>query len=108
MTNKNIITLRSQWAPTVPVWSAALRTQMTRLDKQLLRNYKYGDLSYTNRGARVQTIVDKRLRGDEVFATFAKGSVPNFSEQVVTNVSQGVHFPFISVVKLTIKTDLSK
>lgn len=108
LTNKNIITLRSQWTPTVPVWSDALRMQMTSLDKQLLRNYKYGDLSYTKHGARVQTIVDKRLRGDEVFATFTKGSVPNFSEQVVTNVSQGVHFPFISVIKLTIKTDLSK
>ena len=108
LTNKNIITLRSQWTPTVPVWSDALRWQMTSLDKQLIRNYKYGDLSRTKKGARVQTIVDKRLRGDEAFATFTKGSVPNFSEQVLTNVSQGVHFPFISVVKLTIKTDLSK
>lgn len=108
LTNKNIVTLRSQWAPTVPVWSDALREQMTILDRQLLKNYKYGDLSYTKSGARVQTIVDKRLRGDEIFATFTKGSVANFNKQVVTNVSQGVHFPFISVIKLTIKTDLSK
>ena len=108
LTNKNIVTLRSQWEPTVPVWSDALREQMTILDRQLLKNYKYGDLSYTKSGARVQTIVDKRLRGDEIFATFTKGSVANFNKQVVTNVSQGVHFPFISVIKLTIKTDLSK
>lgn len=108
LTNKNIVTLRLLWAPSVPAWSDALRTQMTSLDKQLIRNYKYGDLSRTKKGARVQTVVDKRLRGDEVFATFTKGSIPNFSEQILTNVNYGVHFPFISVVKLTIKTDLSK
>ena len=60
---------------------------MTSLDKQLLRNYKYGDLSYTNRGARVQTIVDKRLRGDEVFATFTKGSVPMLATEFTSHSS---------------------